>query len=113
MRRSGLKNGQSLGQGIFNIRVARLNGKEVGFWWAFLRQIVVMGILLYFAASIISFALSIPLFAIFPDSDFASIISPVIYCLPYLANYLWPLWDPINQALHDKVVSSVVIKVNS
>jgi uncharacterized RDD family membrane protein YckC len=30
--------------------------------------------------------------------------------LPLLLDYLWPLWDDKNQALHDKVVGSVVIR---
>ncbi len=33
-----------------------------------------------------------------------------ILILPLLINYLWPLWDEKNQALHDKVVGSVVVK---
>jgi uncharacterized RDD family membrane protein YckC len=28
-----------------------------------------------------------------------------------LLDGLWPLWDPKRQALHDKLVNSVVIKV--
>lgn len=30
--------------------------------------------------------------------------------LPLLLDYLWPLWDDTNQALHDKVVSSIVVR---
>jgi uncharacterized RDD family membrane protein YckC len=30
--------------------------------------------------------------------------------LPILLDYLWPLWDKRNQALHDKVVSSLVVR---
>lgn len=30
--------------------------------------------------------------------------------IPLLLDYLWPLWDTKNQALHDKVVSSVVVR---
>jgi uncharacterized RDD family membrane protein YckC len=33
----------------------------------------------------------------------------VVPLLPFL-NILWPLWDSRNQALHDKVVSSVVVR---
>jgi uncharacterized RDD family membrane protein YckC len=25
-------------------------------------------------------------------------------------DYLWPLWDTKNQALHDKVVGSIVVR---
>jgi uncharacterized RDD family membrane protein YckC len=34
-----------------------------------------------------------------------------IVLLPLLLDYLWPLWDSKNQAWHDKVVNSVVVKV--
>lgn len=30
--------------------------------------------------------------------------------LPLLLDYLWPLWDTKNQALHDKVVGSIVVR---
>lgn len=34
-----------------------------------------------------------------------------IFVIPALFDYLWPLWDRMNQALHDKVVGSVVVRV--
>jgi uncharacterized RDD family membrane protein YckC len=34
-----------------------------------------------------------------------------IFFIPLLLDYLWPLWDTKNQALHDKVVGSVVDRV--
>jgi uncharacterized RDD family membrane protein YckC len=33
-----------------------------------------------------------------------------IFVLPVVLDYLWPLWDSKNQALHDKVVGSVVVR---
>jgi uncharacterized RDD family membrane protein YckC len=33
-----------------------------------------------------------------------------IFVLPLILDYLWPLWDTKNQALHDKVVGSVVAR---
>jgi uncharacterized RDD family membrane protein YckC len=33
-----------------------------------------------------------------------------IFFLPVVLDYLWPLWDSKNQALHDKVVGSVVVR---
>jgi uncharacterized RDD family membrane protein YckC len=33
-----------------------------------------------------------------------------LFIVPVLLDYLWPLWDTKNQALHDKVVGSVVVK---
>ena len=34
-----------------------------------------------------------------------------IFVLPALLDYLWPLWDGKNQALHDKPVGSIVVRV--
>jgi uncharacterized RDD family membrane protein YckC len=33
-----------------------------------------------------------------------------IFFVPIFLDYLWPLWDPKNQALHDKVVGSLVVR---
>jgi uncharacterized RDD family membrane protein YckC len=33
-----------------------------------------------------------------------------IFFLPGILDYLWPLWDAKNQALHDKVVGSIVVR---
>lgn len=33
-----------------------------------------------------------------------------IFVIPSILDYLWPLWDQKNQALHDKVVGSVVVR---
>ena len=33
-----------------------------------------------------------------------------IFVVPILLDYLWPLWDEKNQALHDKVVGSLVVR---
>ena len=32
------------------------------------------------------------------------------FFVPLILDYLWPLWDSKNQALHDKVVGSVVVR---
>jgi uncharacterized RDD family membrane protein YckC len=33
-----------------------------------------------------------------------------IFIIPLILDYLWPLWDKKKQALHDKVVGSIVVK---
>ena len=33
-----------------------------------------------------------------------------LFFLPLVLDYLWPLWDPKNQSLHDKVVGSFVVQ---
>jgi uncharacterized RDD family membrane protein YckC len=41
----------------------------------------------------------------------AGILTPLV--LFVLLDGLWPLWDPKRQALHDKLVNSVVIRVDA
>ena len=41
---------------------------------------------------------------------YAIIVVFSIFFIPLLLDYLWPLWDTKNQALHDKVVGSVVVR---
>ena len=41
---------------------------------------------------------------------YAIIVVFGLILLPLLLDYLWPLWDDKNQAWHDKVVGSVVVK---
>jgi len=33
------------------------------------------------------------------------------FIFPFFLNGLWPLWDPLRQAWHDKVVASCVVRV--
>lgn len=84
MAREGERNGQTWGKQMLGIRVVRDSGERVGFGWAALREIVVKGLGVSIAASII----------------------PVI---PWFLNFFWPLWDDENRALHDMVVSSHVV----
>jgi uncharacterized RDD family membrane protein YckC len=85
MARDGARNGQTWGKQALNIRVVRDNGQAMSFGWAALREIAVKGLALGIAGSVI----------------------PII---PYLLDYLWPLWDDENQALHDKIVSTHVLR---
>jgi hypothetical protein len=34
----------------------------------------------------------------------------ILFVVPWVIDMLWPLWDPRNQTLHDKVVNSVVVR---
>ena len=40
-----------------------------------------------------------------------TVIFAILLFIPLLLDYLWPLWDTKNEALHDKVVGSVVVKI--
>jgi uncharacterized RDD family membrane protein YckC len=76
-------NGSTLGKKIFGIRVVRASGEKVGFGYAFVREVLVKGLLFGW--------LGLWLF------------------LPWLLNYLWPLWDSENRAGHDFVARSRVV----
>ena len=84
MMREGEHNGQTLGKQLVGIRVVRDNGQRMSFGWAALREVVVKGLAVGIASSII------PL-------------------LPWLLDVLWPLWDDQNRALHDMAVQTHVI----
>ena len=79
-------NGRTLGRMVTGIRVVRANGKPMDFGWAFLREVVVKGLL------------------------FGTVINAVTFGLASLLDVLWPLWDEENRALHDFVVDTRVIK---
>jgi len=84
MVREGERNGQTLGKQLCNIRVVKEDGTPVTAGFAVLRDFVVKGLLFGFIGGSFFF--------------------------PWLLNYLWPLWDDKNQALHDKMLASYVVK---
>jgi uncharacterized RDD family membrane protein YckC len=85
MAREGEANGQTWGKQALGIRVVRDNGEPMWFGAAALREIVVKGLLVTLASSIIPF-------------------------IPWFLNYFWPLWDDQNRALHDMIVSTHVVQ---
>jgi uncharacterized RDD family membrane protein YckC len=86
MMREGAHNGQTLGKQLVGITVVRNTGQPMGFGWAALREVVIKGLVIGIASSII----------------------PVI---PWLLDVLWPLWDDQNRALHDMAVQTHVVRV--
>lgn len=76
--------GQTIGKQVLKIKTIRVNGQPVDLGWSMLRQIVVIWLL----------------FNVVAGSFF----------IPWLLNYLWPLWDAENRALHDMLVGSRVVK---
>jgi uncharacterized RDD family membrane protein YckC len=85
MGREGAHNGQTWGKQIVGIRVVRDSGQQVDIGFAFLREFVVKGLLFGFVGSF-------------------------FFSIPTLIDYLWPLWDDQNRALHDMVVTTHVVK---
>jgi uncharacterized RDD family membrane protein YckC len=84
MARRGAHNGQTWGKQLLGIRVLRDNGKAMSFGWAALREVVIKGLAVGIASSIV----------------------PVV---PYVVDVLWPLWDDENRALHDMAVQTHVV----
>lgn len=85
MRREGPCNGQTWGKQALGIRVVRDNGQPFSFGPAALREVVLKGLAVGIASSII----------------------PI---LPWFLNFFWPLWDDQNRALHDMAASTHVVQ---
>jgi uncharacterized RDD family membrane protein YckC len=83
MARGGERNGQTWGRQIVGIRVVRDNGEQFGFGMAFVRETVVKWLL------------------------FGTVGG--FFLLPTVLDWLWPLWDGENRALHDFIVSTHVV----
>ncbi len=85
MARRGENNGQSLGKQWVGIRAVRDDGNPFNFGTAFLREVVIKGLL------------------------FGTVGGFFLY-IPTLLDYLWPLWEDENRCLHDLVASTHVVK---
>jgi uncharacterized RDD family membrane protein YckC len=78
-------NGKTLGRMACGIRVVRPNGQPISFGYATVREVLVKWLL------------------------FGVIANSFTFGLAALVDYLWPLWDEENRALHDFVVNSRTI----
>jgi uncharacterized RDD family membrane protein YckC len=85
MAREGEKNGQTWGKQAANLRVTRDNGEPMDIGWGLLREVVIKRIVFWFFGS-------------------------GFLWIPWLLDYLWPLWDDQNRALHDMIVSTHVVR---
>lgn len=74
-------NGKTLGRMATGIRVVRADGRSITFGFAMLREVAVKTLLFGVAGS-------------------------MTLGLANLADYLWPLWDEENRALHDFIVNT-------
>jgi uncharacterized RDD family membrane protein YckC len=78
-------NGKTLGRMATGIRVVRASGQPMTFSYAMLREVAVKALLF-------------------------GILGSITAGLANLVDYLWPLWDDENRALHDFVVDSRVVQ---
>jgi uncharacterized RDD family membrane protein YckC len=86
MRREGAHNGQTLGKQLVGIRVVRENGQPMDYGAALVRQWLVITLLIQVVGGAFTGGL-------------ATII-----------DYLWPLWDERNRAVHDIIASTLVFR---
>ena len=83
--REGENNGQTLGHQFMNIRAVKEDGTPFSMGDSVMRELVVKGLLFGFLGAL--------------SCGIASLL-----------DYLWPLWDEKNQALHDKLLSQYVVQ---
>ena len=95
MQRPGPHNGQTLGKQLLRVRVVRVTGQPADWGLGLMREIVLKGIALWLA-SLVAGGLTFFLLGI---GGLA----------PYFANYLWPLWDDQNRAVHDMIAETRVV----
>ena len=77
-------NGRTFGRMVTGIRVVRANERPIDFGFAMLREVAVKTLLF-------------------------GLLGGLTGGLAYLVDYLWPLWDEENRALHDFVVDTRTI----
>ena len=78
-------NGQTIGKMAVDIRVVRAGGRRMEFGFAFLREVVVKTLAF-------------------------GILSSFTFGLASLLDWLWPLWDSENRALHDLMLDTRVVR---
>jgi len=88
MRRAGAHNGQSWAKQLLRIRVVREDGYAFDAKTAVLREFGIKNTILW-------------------------TFSICLLYIPALLDALWPLWDQRNQSLHDKVLSTLVMKTSA
>jgi uncharacterized RDD family membrane protein YckC len=83
--REGENNGQTLGHQIVGIRAVKADGTPFSMGDSVMRELVVKGL-------------------------GVGIVGALTCGIATLLDYLWPLWDDRNQALHDKVLNQFVVQ---
>ena len=82
-----LRRGQTPGKQLLGIRVVRTDGRASDWGWTFLREFGIK----FIAINAVSF------------------ISGGIGTIVWIVDLLWAFWDRNHQALHDKIMKTVVI----
>lgn len=85
MMREGAVNGQTLGKQMVGVRVVQESGEPFTYGPAALREFVIKYLLF-------------------------GVVGGFFLGIPTLLNYLWPLWDDQNRALHDMLASTRVVQ---
>ena len=80
-----LRRGQTPGKQLLGIRVIRADGRPSDWGWTFIREFVIKFILFEVAVDTVTFGLG-----------------SILDCL-------WAFWDRDRQALHDKIVKTIVV----
>ncbi len=80
-----LANGQTPGKQVVGIQAVRADGRPLGWGLTFVREFIIKGLLIGF-------------------------LSNLTFGIVFVVNYLFPMFDKNLQALHDKMMSSVVVK---
>jgi uncharacterized RDD family membrane protein YckC len=78
-------NGQTFGRMAAGTRVVRANGQAITFGFAMLREVVVKALLF-------------------------GLLGGITGGIVHLLDFLWPLWDEENRALHDFVVNTRTVE---
>ncbi len=104
MVRSGAGNGQTLSKELLGIRVVRTDGAPVRLGTVAVRHWLIKYILFGVVPFIALYA-----FTLSNAVGVGALVMTVLY-LGTLLNYLWPLWDKENRALHDMAASTRVVR---
>jgi uncharacterized RDD family membrane protein YckC len=87
MRRTGTRNGQTIGKQVACIRVVRADARPMDYRKALEREWLVKTLLIQLAG--------------------VALTGPIVPVL----DYTWPWWDERNRALHDRIASTMVFRV--
>ena len=80
-----LGRGQTPGKQLVGIRVIKTNGEPSGWGYTFVREFIIKGLL-------------------------GGLLSSITGGVYWVIDHLWPLWDGNSQALHDKMMSTLVVR---